>query len=781
MEITLIDRWGELQAIAQEWNEVLANSAADTFFLTWEWISAWWKHYGNSRELFVVLAKKQGKLVGIAPWYVDQVKKYGKRWRVLKIIGDGSGDSDYQDCIAVAGLEEEVAQAFVEFLAGHHQEWHLMEFESVPDTSPFINAFLDAAKKNLAGLGTEQVPCTFVALPSRWDEYLNLLKPRVRSKVRSNLAFLEKDIRSTPVACSDAKELEQWLPILFDLHTRRWQQAGQSGVFHGEAKRNFYNDISRAALEKGWLAFYRLDWGERPLALQYGFLYRDRFLLLQEGYDPTFDNVRPGQTLRAWTLRNWIKSGLKEYDFLAGAPHHKLEWGGTIKQSLRIKLTSNPASTWAFITSQKSIETLKDKLRAVIPERLVRWRQNMSQASTNNGSSNKASSSSSGGRQILRKGVIRAYAKTPLGSLGNFVASKYTKQSWNGTQRTNAKKIRTRSEPICQILIYHRVNNDRDQFLGASPVDVFEQQMEFLAKHFPVVSLDELASGDWKNREEKFCVAVTFDDGYRDNYLHAFPILKRLTIPATIFLISGCIQDGKLPWYDQVALGFKLTARKSLDWEQPGAPSGAMESPEARIRKMQSTLEWLWGLRTEERLQRLPELFAALRVAAELTLPNFMMNWTEIREMSKSGISFGAHTVNHPVLSHCKNEDVEREILESKKTIERNLKLPVNHFAYPFGRYGDFNEDAKRTLRVANFKTAVTTIPGYHHAGDDLLELKRFTPWGQDVGLFAMQMDWRRFRGFSQQEQHVTGLFGRTEAKRQSPDRALAEVGRDVG
>jgi peptidoglycan/xylan/chitin deacetylase (PgdA/CDA1 family) len=541
-------------------------------------------------------------------------------------------------------------------------------------------------------------------------------------------------------------------------------------------------EISRSALNKGWLAFYRLDWGERPLAMQYGFRYKDRFLLLQEGYDPGFESLRPGQTLRAWTIRHWIENGLKEYDFLAGAPKHKLEWGGTTKQSLRIKITSSPTSTWAFIKSQKSIETVKDAIRPVIPGRLVRWRQDTLRARESKSFTDRASAAPRlNAGQMLRQGVVRAYSGTPLGSFGKYVASNYTSEASNGTAEAGGRQARLRSDPICQILIYHRVNDEQDPFLGATRVNAFRQQMEFVAKHFPIVSLDDIASGGWRNRGEKFCVALTFDDGYRDNYLNAFPILKALNIPATIFLTTGCVQDGKLPWYDQVALAFKLTARKSLDWDQHAAPSGTMESAEARIRKMLSTLEWLWGLSTDDRVQSLPELFKALRVSPEPNLPNFMLNWTEIREMSKNGISFGAHTVTHPVLSHCKTEDMENEIVESKKTIERNLKQPVNHFAYPFGRYGDFSDDAKKTLRAGGFQTAVTTIPGYNRVGDDLLELKRFTPWGQDLGLFALQMDWRRFWGFSQKEQHVTGLFGRTEPESESADNAIAEVGRDVG
>jgi peptidoglycan/xylan/chitin deacetylase (PgdA/CDA1 family) len=274
-------------------------------------------------------------------------------------------------------------------------------------------------------------------------------------------------------------------------------------------------------------------------------------------------------------------------------------------------------------------------------------------------------------------------------------------------------------------------------------------------------------------------VAVTFDDGYRDNFLNALPILKRLGIPATIFLTTGCVQEAKLPWYDQVALAFKLTTKMTLELDASGAPNGAIESAEARIRVMLNFLEWLWGLETEDRERRLPELFDALGVSPGPNLPNFMLNWTEIREMSKNGISFGGHTVTHPVLSHCRSEMVEKEIFESKKSIEQNLKQPVIHFAYPFGRRGDFNEGTKRILRAAGIQTSVTTIPGYNRRGEDLLELKRFTPWGQDLGQFALKMDWHRFRGFTQREQDVTGLFG--SAKPISGQSAIAKDSRDVG
>jgi peptidoglycan/xylan/chitin deacetylase (PgdA/CDA1 family)/CelD/BcsL family acetyltransferase involved in cellulose biosynthesis len=773
LEINLVSRWEDVRTISHQWNALLADSAADTFFLTWEWISAWWKNYGNGRRLFTLLAKDKGELVGIAPFYIDQLHQYGKRWNALRIIGDGSGDSDYQDCIVRAGLESEVAAAFVEFFVYHRKYWDVIEFESAPEKSPFINAFVEVAAAQLPGIAKESVPCTTITLPSSWEEYLNSLKPRVRSKIRSSLSFLETEIQSVPKACQDVKQLDDWLPILFDLHSRRWQQAGQSGIFGGSAKRNFYADISRTALDMGRLAFYRLDWAERPLALQYGFLYRNRFFLLQEGYDPNFDSVRPGQTLRAWTIRNWIVRGLEVYDFLAGAPKHKLEWGGTTKQSLRIKVTSGALSTWKFIDKPRALELVKSTILPIIPERLQEWRKDFVRERRTRGIKSDQRSGADV-RQIFRRVVSRAYSVKPLGALGQAVASAYTLHSIG-------KRLRVRQEPICQILIYHRVNDDHDPFLGANPVRPFKRHMEFIAANFPIVSLDEIASGAWRSLKEKFCLAVTFDDGYRDNYLNAFPILKRLNIPATVFLTTGSIEEGKLPWYDQVALAFKLTTKKSLQLQISGAPSGLMDTERAQILMMQKTLEWLWGLKTEVRLSHLTDLFPALEVSEAPNLPNFMLNWAEIREMSKNRVTFGGHTVTHPVLSQCTTEAMEKEIVDSKKSIERNLKLPVIHFAYPFGRCGDFDSDTKNILRAAGFKTAVTTIPGYNCVGDDPLELKRFTPWGEDLGLFALQLDFRRVRGFTTQEQNASGLFGRTQWQGQRVSNPVTKARSDVG
>jgi peptidoglycan/xylan/chitin deacetylase (PgdA/CDA1 family) len=121
-----------------------------------------------------------------------------------------------------------------------------------------------------------------------------------------------------------------------------------------------------------------------------------------------------------------------------------------------------------------------------------------------------------------------------------------------------------------------------------------------------------------------------------------------------------------------------------------------------------------------------------------------MLSWNEIRQMSKQGVSFGAHTVTHPVLGGLPVSQLQNEIFGSKKTVEDRIQVPVRHFAYPFGKPADFGCDAKRIVQAAGFQTAVTTISGVNGPEQDPFELKRLNLDEPDQGLFGLKLDWSR-------------------------------------
>jgi peptidoglycan/xylan/chitin deacetylase (PgdA/CDA1 family) len=241
-------------------------------------------------------------------------------------------------------------------------------------------------------------------------------------------------------------------------------------------------------------------------------------------------------------------------------------------------------------------------------------------------------------------------------------------------------------------------------------------------------------------------VAVTFDDGYRDNFTCAFPILKQFGIPATIYLATGYIGSGQMPWYDRVRLAFKLTTHSRFSMSELGGPSGKLDEIASRLRTMEQTLSWLRSIADSERQSSLTQVCQNLGVPCDLNLPNQMLRWEDIRLMTSDNINFGAHTVMHPVLSRIPASELKREVEGSKRMIENKLQLPVTHFAYPFGQSQDFNALAKDAVRTAGFKTAVTAIWGLNEPKDDPLELKRFTPWETDSAEFKLKLDWFRFR-----------------------------------
>jgi peptidoglycan/xylan/chitin deacetylase (PgdA/CDA1 family) len=349
---------------------------------------------------------------------------------------------------------------------------------------------------------------------------------------------------------------------------------------------------------------------------------------------------------------------------------------------------------------------------------------------------------------LARRGAAWLYSLSTVRKAGRGLITHYCVNTASG-RPWYASIQRRRSGPMCQILIFHRVNDDRDPFLGATPVSEFRAQIEYLAKNFPIVTLDQIANRDFVQSHD-YCVAITFDDGYRDNFLHALPVLTELGVPATIFLATGYIENGELPWYDQLGLAFKLTRQTRLALGEIGGPECSLGSQSDRLKGLEQCSRWLRSADESTRVKSQADLFRALRVPATLKLPNMMLNWDDIRRMSKQGIGFGAHTVTHPVTATLSKQRLEQEIGGSKRTIEAKLQLPVKHFAYPFGRPRDYSLQAKHVVQQLGFSSAVTTSWGFNSPHDDLFELKRCQPWEADPLIFGLKLDWYRFAGFDE-------------------------------
>jgi peptidoglycan/xylan/chitin deacetylase (PgdA/CDA1 family) len=286
-----------------------------------------------------------------------------------------------------------------------------------------------------------------------------------------------------------------------------------------------------------------------------------------------------------------------------------------------------------------------------------------------------------------------------------------------------------------QILVYHKVSPDRHPLY--EPVDParFEQQMRFLSECYTVMDLAELAERSARGSLPPAAVAITFDDGYRDNYEYAFPILKKYGLCATIFVATGVIGTSDRLWHDRVFDAFRFATRDRVRLKHDELPELILDSAAVRQRSLGAVLtkaKTLWG---EARLRLVEDVEETLRPSMPV-LSRYMLNWDEVREMRRGGISFGSHTVTHPVLSRLPHDELMRELAESRQQLQEELDVPIQAFAYPNGRAADYNEEVKNVLRESGYKWAVTTESGFNRSFADPYELKRDLPWASEIELF---------------------------------------------
>ena len=292
------------------------------------------------------------------------------------------------------------------------------------------------------------------------------------------------------------------------------------------------------------------------------------------------------------------------------------------------------------------------------------------------------------------------------------------------------------------ILIYHRVNPYRNPFM----IDVkhpssFEGHVRFLRRTFNVLSLDEVMDRLRKGEPvPKKTVVITFDDGYEDNYSYAYPILKKYAVPATVFLTAGNIERRETLWFDKVLTAFEKTGVSSLHVPGTDISFSSLEDRKRRVSSACRLLSFLKRLPNEDRLTMVEEITERLDVRSVGRTSHQLLNWEQVREMAENGISFGSHTMTHPILSTITSDEVREEIMESKQLIEDRIDRPVRFFAYPNGRVQDYSAEAPLILKDAGYEAALTTERGGNFTDSDPFGLKRLNPWEESVSRFALLM-----------------------------------------
>jgi peptidoglycan/xylan/chitin deacetylase (PgdA/CDA1 family) len=251
--------------------------------------------------------------------------------------------------------------------------------------------------------------------------------------------------------------------------------------------------------------------------------------------------------------------------------------------------------------------------------------------------------------------------------------------------------------------------------------NVFARQMELLQQQFTIVSmqclLDLWKKGQWDS-QARYC-AITFDDGWLDNYRYAYPILKRLNIPATVFLPTDYVGSHDWFWPDQLSALFEIIAERYDKAEQ----MNKIEVVLSRFldvavrpfieawRRQESVTDQIIERCKHLPIERIRRLIEALVKELGLSLPQnrVIVNWDEVREMSGNGISFGSHSCSHRILTTIAHEDVADELARSKQVLLAQGVNFVPVFCYP---NGNTDPHIQSQVQACGYEAAVSVQMG---------------------------------------------------------------------
>jgi peptidoglycan/xylan/chitin deacetylase (PgdA/CDA1 family) len=289
-------------------------------------------------------------------------------------------------------------------------------------------------------------------------------------------------------------------------------------------------------------------------------------------------------------------------------------------------------------------------------------------------------------------------------------------------------------------LIYHRIantanSNDPISMVINASVSKFDEEVNFLKRDFNIISAEEAVNALInKTVLPERGLLITFDDGYKDNYTNAFPVLKKYKVPATIFLTTDSIDNYKdFIWKDKVA--YLINKAQKSFMTIPGLATYNLMSVRKKNRAKISIIQYLEYRGDLEKNRVIDSLCEDLKVDLKNKSPKGLyLSSEEILEMSRAGISFGSHSCSHPILSNISPGQAQDEIIKSKAKIEQIVGEKVDFFAYPNGTKRDFNDRIIEILKDSGYKAAFTCIAGRNRqaADVDLFSLRRI-PAGKSL------------------------------------------------
>ncbi|MDD5086601.1 MAG: GNAT family N-acetyltransferase [Candidatus Nanoarchaeia archaeon] len=335
IKITKVDSFENFMELEGIWNDILYRSYAEPTFLRFEWISNWWKSFGKDKELLVLLAEEDEKIIGIAPLMIVSVKKFGVTIKKVEFIGMPL--SDYSDFIII-DRKKEVITKFYDYLHENKNLWGFIKLNRILESSPTLDLMNKIPKKRLLfnRFLSDIAPC----LNLEDEDYI---KKRIKSKKRrKRIRRIKNEGNAFFSMLSEGKEKFSFLiEKFFEMHKEKWNKTKTPSMFNDKEYENFFMNVFTSLVDKGFADIFYFKINDEIVSSEILFLDDKKVLTYNSSYNIKYSKFSPGITTTLMMIDYCLSRDFDEVNFLRGNEKYKLELSNNSKKIFNLGIHKN--------------------------------------------------------------------------------------------------------------------------------------------------------------------------------------------------------------------------------------------------------------------------------------------------------------------------------------------------------------------------------------------------------------------------------------------------------
>ena len=331
IEIRHIRSLEEFESLQNQWDELFKACSKQTVFLTWEWLTAWWNHWQPGKELWLITAWYEDKLVGVAPLMKTVVRKYGLKYQLIHSLG--APNTDESDFFAL-GNDMQILGAFCDYLQSQRGQWdalELNEFHLENPTAKFVEEYF--AER---GYVIRAKPNTHYHIPieETWDGYWKKLSKNLRHNIERRLRRVQENHQLGLQVIEGRDMIWDTFEEIFAVNTK----GNYPEKYKSEQERNFHRELMERMRARNWIRIAILRFDEHATAYDYGFAVNGKFEDWRTGFDLNYADWGGGTLMLYFELKYLFTEKYQDLDFLRGEYSYKDKWVPAIREFVELRI-----------------------------------------------------------------------------------------------------------------------------------------------------------------------------------------------------------------------------------------------------------------------------------------------------------------------------------------------------------------------------------------------------------------------------------------------------------